>query len=167
MVTMTDTETELIKGEELLAMFEYEKARKKFNDIIKADPNNARAYFGKAEASLGMHKVTAEEIMELYKKATELDPTNVFYVTSLGAFCVQTGKFQDAEACYNKATELDEENFPDYFAEFAIGYFKSAQIVYENHIDRDPNTMNMINKKTLEYLLKAINLTPDKAKQLL
>jgi stress-induced-phosphoprotein 1 len=164
---MSDIETELIKGEELLAQFEYEKARKKFNDIIKTNPNNARAYFGKAEASLGMHKVTAEEIMELYKKATELDPTNVFFMTSLGSFCLLTGKFQDAEACYNKATELDEENSPDYFAEFAIGYYKSAQIVYENHIDRDPNTMNMINKKTLEYMLKAINLTPDKAKQLL
>ncbi|MBA3045168.1 MAG: tetratricopeptide repeat protein [Candidatus Thermoplasmatota archaeon] len=164
---MTDIETELIKGELLLAEFEYEKARKKFNDIIKANPNNARAHFGKAEASLGVQKVKAEDIMELYKKATELDPTNVFFMTSLGSFCLLTGKFQDAEACYNKATELDEENSPDYFAEFAIGYFKSAQIVYENHIDRDPKTMDMINKKALEYMLKAINLTPDKAKLLL
>jgi tetratricopeptide (TPR) repeat protein len=164
---MADIEIELIKGEQLLAEFEYEKARKKFNDIIKTDPKNARAHFGKAEASLGMQKVTAEEIMELYRKATELEPDNVFYITSLGSFCLQIGKFQDAEACYNKATELDEENFPDYFAEFAIGYFKSAQIVYENHIDRDPNTMTMIRKKTLEYLLKAIDLAPEKAKELL
>ncbi len=164
---MADIETELIKGEQLLAEFEYDKARKKFNDVIKLDPKNARAHFGKAEASLGLQKVTAEEIMELYKKATELEPDNVFYITSLGSFCLQIGKFQDAEACYNKATELDEENFPDYFAEFAIGYFRNAQIVYENHIDRDPNTMNMIRKKTLEYLLKAIDLAPDKAKELL
>ena len=164
---MSDIEIELNKGEMLLAQFEYEKARKKFADIIKTNPNNAGAYFGKAEASLGMQKVTAEEIMELYKKATELDPKNVFYMTSLGSFCLQIGKFQDAEACYNKATELDEENAPDYFAEFAIGYFRNAQIVYENHIDRDPNTMTMINKKTLEYLLKAIDLTPEKAKLLM
>ncbi|MFO7618313.1 MAG: hypothetical protein R6W91_01435 [Thermoplasmata archaeon] len=162
---MTDIETELIKGEQLLAQFEHDKARKKFNDIIKADPANPRAYFGKAEASLGVQKVTAEEIMELYKKAWELEPDNVFYLTSLGAFCVDIGRFNEAEQYYNKATEIDEENASMYFSEFAISYFTKAPIVMEKFLD--DNTRKMIKKKSLTYMLKALDMSPEEAKKLL
>jgi tetratricopeptide (TPR) repeat protein len=162
---MSDIETELIKGEELLAQFEYEKARKKFNDIIKTNPKNARAYFGKAEASLGVEKVTVEEITELYKKSIELEPDNVFYLTSLGSFCTDIGRFNDAEQYYNKATEIDEENASLYFSEFAIAYFLKAPIAMEKFLD--DNTRKMIKKKSLTYMLKALDMTPEEAKSLL
>lgn len=166
MVTnMSDPEKEQAKGEQLLALFEYEKARKIFNGLIKQDPKNALAYFFKAEASLGLPKVKVEEILELYKKAVELDPKNVYYITSLGSFCIDIGRFNDAEEHYNKATEIDEENASLYFSEFAIGYFTKAPIIMEKFLD--DTTRGMIKKKSLTYLLKALDMSEEEAKTLL
>jgi len=162
---MTDIEEELGRAEMLLAQEDFEKARKKFSDIVKSNPGVARAYFGKAEASMGLQKVTAEEITELYKKAWELEPDNVFYLTTLGSFCADIGRFNEAEQYYNKATEIDEENASLYFSEFAIAYFTKAPIIMEKFLDE--NTRKMIKKKSLGYLLKALDMSPEEAKKLL
>ena len=162
---MASLEDDLAKAEMLLAEFEHDKARKKFNDIIKNHPDCAQAYFGKAEASLGVHKVKADDIQELYKKAIELDPENVYFITSLGSFCSDIGRFNEAEELYNRATELDEENAGLYFSEFALGYAVKAPIVMEKFLD--DNTQKMIKKKALTYMLKALDLTEDDAKNLL
>jgi tetratricopeptide (TPR) repeat protein len=155
----------ILKGEELLAQFEYQKARKKFNEAIKEDPKNARGHFGKAEASLGIPKLSVEDISESYKKAVELEPDNVFYLTTLGSFCIDIGRFNEAEEYYNKATELDEENASIYFSEFAIGYFNKAPIIMEKFLD--DNTKAMINKKALTYMLKALDMNEEEARKLL
>jgi len=162
---MTNAEDIVMKGELLLSQFEYDKARKKFNEAIKADPKNAMAHFGKAEASIGMPKVKVDDILELYKKAVELESDNVYFLTTLGSFCTDIGRFNDAEEFYNKATELDEENASLYYSEFAIAYFTKAPIIMEKFLD--DNTRGMIKKKSLEYMLKALNMSPDEAKTLL
>ncbi len=155
----------IMKGEQLLAQFEYEKARKKFNEAIKEEPKNARGHFGKAEASLGIPKLSVEKILELYKKAVELEPDNVFYLTTLGSFCTDIGRFNEAEEYYNKATEIDEDNASLYFSEFAIGYYTKAPIIMEKFLDE--KTKGMIKKKALTYMLKALDMNEDEAKKLL
>ncbi|MCK4756824.1 MAG: hypothetical protein KAS67_00050 [Thermoplasmata archaeon] len=162
---MATIEDELVKAQILLAEFEHEKARKKFNEVIKKDPKNAKAYFGKAEASLGAHKVKAEVIQELYMKAVELDPDEVYYVTSLASFCAEIGRFNEAEEYYNKATELDEDNAGMYFSEFAMAYFTRAPIVMEKFLD--DTTWRMIKKKSLTYMLKALDMDEKEAMGLL
>ena len=162
---MADIEKDMMKAETLLAQFEYEKARKKFNDVIKADPKNAMAYFGKAEATLGMPKAKIENIMELYQKAFELEPDNVYYLTTLGSFCSDIGRFNEAEQYYTKATEIDEENASVYFSEFAISYFIKAPIIMEKFLD--DNTRKMIKKKSLVFMLQALDMTEEEAKELL
>jgi Tfp pilus assembly protein PilF len=162
---MTDAEKELVRGEELLARFEYEKARKTFNDVIKQDPKNARAHFGKAEASLGVPNVSVEEIMALYRKAWELEPENVYYLTTLGQYCTENGRFNEAEEYYNKATELDEENASLYYSEFAVDYYRRAPVINQKFLD--DATMLIIKKKALSYLLKALDMSEEEAKRLL
>ncbi len=154
-----------MKAETLLAQFEYDKARKVFNNIIKENPKVAIGYFGKAEASLGMPKIKVENIMELYQKAVELDPENVYFLTTLGSFCSDIGRFNEAEQYYTKATEIDEENASMYFSEFAISYFLKAPIIMEKFLD--DNTRKMIKKKSLIYMLKALDMTEEEAKSLL
>ena len=162
---MADIEKDMMKAESLLAQFEYEKARKKFNDVIKADPKNALAHFGKAEATLGIPKAKVDDIMALYQKAFELEPGNVYYLTTLGSFCSDIGRFNEAEQYYTKATEIDEENASLYFSEFAVSYFIKAPIIMEKFLD--DNTRKMIKKKSLVYMLKALNMSEEEARDLL
>ena len=112
-----------------------------------------------------MPKVKVDDIMEMYQKAVELDPDNVYFITILGSFCSDIGRFNEAEQYYTKATELDEENASLYFSEFAIAYFTKAPIIMEKFLD--DNTRKMIKKKSLIYMLKALDMDEAEAKELL
>lgn len=162
---MAGMEKELMDAQELMASGEFEKAVAKYNKVIKADPKCAEAHFGKAEASVGVPKLTPEEVMESYKKAVELDPKNPIYQSSYGAYLVEIGRFNEAEAAYLKAAELDPDNERYYFSEFGVEYTLRAPVVMEKFLD--DNTRDMIMKKGLKYLLKAAGMTEEDAKRLL
>ncbi len=85
---------------------DYQKALSKFDKVVKTDPNNAEAWFGKAEAGVLVPKAKTEDILAAYRKAAELYPKNPLYHSSMGSFCVETGLFNDAEAAYKMAAEL-------------------------------------------------------------
>ncbi|MEM2943281.1 MAG: tetratricopeptide repeat protein [Methanomassiliicoccales archaeon] len=161
-----DEADKLVKqGFQLLNEGEYAQALSKFEKAIKLNPKNAEAYFGKAEAGLCVTKMSSEEILESYKKAVELDPQNAYYLTSLASFCLDVGKLNEAESAYNKAAEIDPDNAAYYYSEFGVEYSKKAPEIYEQFLDE--KTREIILKKSLKYLLKAINLDEDKAKKLL
>jgi tetratricopeptide (TPR) repeat protein len=162
---MAGMDKDLMDAQELMASGEFEKAVAKYNKVIKADPKCAEAHFGKAEASVGVPKLSPEEVMESYKKAVELDPKNPIYQSSYGAYLVEIGRFNEAEAAYLKAAELDPDNARYYFSEFGVEYTLRAPVVMEKFLD--DNTRDMIMKKGLKYLLKAAGMTEDDAKRLM
>ena len=162
---MDESEKLIQQAHALMSEGDYQQAFSKFDKAIKANPNNGEAYFGKAEAGVLVSKVSVEEVIALYKKAISLDDKNPFYYSSLGAFCIDAGQFNEAEAAYNKAAEVDPDNGPYYFSEFAVEYNRRAPVVMEQFLD--DNTRAMIQKKSLKYLLKSINLTEEQAKKLL
>src|SRR5207244_12799409 len=88
-------EADVTAGEQALGQLDYDSAYKAFDKATKADPSNAIAFFGKAEAALGVPKVEAEEILGLYKKAIELDGENPAYRAAFASFCVDLGRFND------------------------------------------------------------------------
>jgi len=110
----SSAEADIVAGEQALGQLDYDTAYKAFDKATKADPSNAVAFFGKAEAALGVPKVEADEVMALYKKAIELDGENPQYRDALASFCVDLGRFNEAEEQYNAAARLDEENAPFY-----------------------------------------------------
>jgi len=162
---MPTAEEEIALGEQALSSLDYDAAYKHFDKAVKADPKNPVAYFGKAEAALGVPKVEAEEILALYKKAIELDPENPQYHDALASFCVDLGRFNEAEEHYNRAAALDEENAPFYWSEFAIHYARKAPVVMEQFLD--DKTRDMIRTKALTYALKALGIEREDAKRLL
>jgi tetratricopeptide (TPR) repeat protein len=153
------------QGYQLMGDGEYAQALSKFDKAIKTEPTDPAAYLAKADAAVLVPKVAQEEIAALYKKASELDPENPFVYQSWGAFCMDVGLFNDAEAAYNKAAQVDPDNATYYFSEFGVEYYKRAPVVYEQHLDEQ--TKVIIVKKALKYLLKSIELDEASAKKLL
>ena len=165
MTPMPTAEEEIALGEQALGSLNYDEAFKHFDKATKADPANAVAHFGKAESALGVPKVEAEEILDLYQKAIQLDPENPQYHDALASFCVDLGRFKEAEEHYNKAAALDEDNAPFYWSEFAIQYARKGPVVMEQFLD--DKTRDMIKEKALAYALKALGLAREDAKRLL
>ncbi|HTY47490.1 MAG TPA: tetratricopeptide repeat protein [Methanomassiliicoccales archaeon] len=162
---MDESEKLVQQAQDSMAAGEYQQAFSKFEKAIKANPNNAEAYFGKAEAGVLLSKVSVEEVIALYNKAISIEPKNPFYYSSLGSFCIEGGKFNEAEAAYNKAAEVDPDNAPYYYSEFAVEYNRKAPEVMEQFLD--DSTRAMIKKKALKYMLKSIGLDEEQAKKLL
>lgn len=162
---MAGIEKDLMDAQEALAGGEFDQAVAKFNKVIKADPKCAEAYFGKAEASVGVPKLSPEEVMALYKKAVELDHRNPIYHSSYAAYLLEIGRFNEAEQAYVKAAELDPDNARYYYSEFGVEYIQRAPVVMEKFLD--DKTKGMILKKGLKYLLKAAGITEEEAKKLL
>ncbi len=153
------------QGYQLMDEGEYSQALSKFDKAIKTEPTDPSAYLAKADAAVLVPKVTPEDIVTLYKKASELDPENPFIYQSWGAFLMDMGLFNDAEVCYNKAAQVDPENATYYFSEFGVEYYKKAPVVYEQHLDEQ--TKVIIVKKALKYMLRSIDLDEAAAKKLL
>lgn len=158
-------EKDLMEAQEALAGGDFERAYTRFSKMVKADPKNAEAHFGKAEASMGVPKVSTEDIQESYRKAVELDPKNPIYQSSYAAYLVEIGRFNEAEAAYNKAAELDPDNAKYYYSEFGMEYVLRAPVIMEKFLD--DKTRDMIMAKGLKYLLKAVGMTEEDAKRLL
>ncbi len=158
-------EADIAAGEQALGQLDYDSAYKHFDKATKADPASALAFFGKAEAALGVPKVEPDEIMGLYKKAIELDGENPQYRDALASFCVDLGRFNEAEEQYNAAAKLDDENAPFYWSEFAVQYARKAPLIMEQFLD--DKTRDMIRQKALTYALKALGVEKEDAKRLL
>ena len=161
----SSAENDISAGEQALGQLDYDAAYKHFDKATKADPANAVAFFGKAEAALGVPKVEPDEILGLYKKAIDLDGENPQFRDALASFCVDLGRFNDAEEQYNAAAKLDEENAPFYWSEFAIQYARKAPLVMEQFLD--DKTRDMIRQKALTYALRALGIEREDAKRIL
>ena len=161
----SSAENDISAGEQALGQLDYDAAYKYFDKATKADPTNAVAFFGKAEAALGVPKVEPEEILGLYRKAIDLDGENPQFRDALASFCVDLGRFNDAEEQYNAAAKLDEENAPFYWSEFAIQYARKAPVVMEQFLD--DKTRDMIRQKALTYALRALGIEKEDAKRIL
>jgi len=66
---MTGIEKEIAAGEQALGNLDYDSAYSHFDKATKIEPKNSLAWFGKAEASLGIPKIDGEQIIIFYKKA--------------------------------------------------------------------------------------------------
>jgi len=165
---MASAEDEIDAGGNALGKLDYETAYKHFDKATKADPANATAFFGKAEASLGLPKMEGEKILEFYLKAVELAPDNPQYLEAYGLFCIDMSKFNDAEKAFNSAADADPDEASTYWSEFAVQYAHRAPAAMEARgLEVDEKTMELIHRKALDYALKALGIPKESAAKLL
>jgi len=153
------------EGELKLAEMDFKAAFAKFKKAVETDPANARAYFGRAEAALGLEKVSPGDILRDYRKAAELDPKQAgFYLSSLAAFDLSLGQLPQAEAAYKEAAAKDPENAVQYLTDFATSYYQMKMGEQE---EMDKAEMDHIRYQALVYLCNALGLAPEDAVELL
>ena len=162
---MPSADEEIAAGEAALSKLDYDAALKHFDKATKLDGKNPIAFFGKAEAALGIPTLDADDVVGWYRKAIELDPENAQFHEAIASLCMDLGRFNEAEQAYNKAAELDKDNASFYYSEFAVHYRNKAPVVMEQFLD--DKTRDMIAQKSLSYVLKALNMERDEAKRLL
>jgi len=162
---MPGADEEIAAGETALGKLDYDAAFKHFDKATKLDGKNPIAFFGKAEAALGIPTLEADNILSWYRKAIELEPDNAQFQEAIASLCMDLGRFNEAEQAYNKAAELDRDNAPFYYSEFAVHYRSKAPVVMEQFLD--DKTKDMIAQKSLSYALKALSMERDEAKRLL
>jgi len=161
---MDEALKEIEAGERKLAEADFEGALARFRKAVKADPKSAEAYFGKAEAALGVPKVPAEEVIADYKRATELAPDNPFFHARLGAFAIEAGHFELAEQSYNKSAELDPDSAYLYWNEFGLELYRARK---EKLDEMPPQMRDDIGRKALRYMLRAMRMQEAEAARLL
>ena len=153
------------EGEMKLAEMDLKAAYAKFKKAIEVDPNNARAYFGRAESALGVDKGTPGDILRDYRKAAELDPKQAgFYLSSLGAFNLSIGQLVPAENAYKEAAAKDPENAVSYLTDFATSFYAMKMGDSE---EMEKAEMDHIRYQTLVYLCNALGLSAADAVELL
>jgi len=161
----------LMAGMKAMDEGDFKKAYSQFKKLVEEFPDSGECWYFKAECgnyASGMFgaKVSPEEIMEAYKKAIEIDGDRVDYYQSYGLFCISVNKYDEAEKAYNEAAQIDESMESSLYSEFAIEYYNNVMASY-GEIMEDPKARAPYAKKALEYMLKALEMTPEEAKSLL
>jgi tetratricopeptide (TPR) repeat protein len=170
MAEMTDDKTAALydktiaQGEQLLNRLDFKGAISKFNKAIKLNPTDPRGYFNKAEASVGIPKLTVQDIGQLYEKAVELDEQKPLHFVRYGGFCLDNGLFRKAEICYREAARIDPENAYLYYSEFAIEFFYNTKRLLEN---LEEDSQNKVSTIAIYYLLRTLNMSKKRAEKLL
>lgn len=159
-----DVQKALDKANMQLASGEYTKSYNTLKKLTKSYPETAEAWFGMAEASMGIPKLTLQEVASFYQKACDLAPENPLYFATYGNFCFENGILKKGEECFIRASQIDEENSSMYLSDLATSYFFSAKN-FRNHY---PNmTDDEILKTSLVYIMQAFNIDKSKAKELI
>ncbi len=158
-----EIEKTLAQGEQLLSRLDFKGAVSRFNKTIKLKPGDPRGYFNKAEASIGIPKLTVRDIGELYEKAIELDGKNPLYYVRYGGFCLDNGLFRRAEECYRNAAKIDPENAYLYYSEFAIEFYYNTKRL----LDLEEEHKKKVATISIYYLLRALNISKKMASELL
>lgn len=164
-------EKKLAAGMKAMDEGDFKKAYSSFKKLTDEMPNDPECWYYRAECgnyASGMFgaKVSPEEIMDAYKKAIELDGDRADYYQSYGSFCISIGKYDEAEKAYCEAAQIDESMESSLFSEFAIEYYDHVIATY-GEIMEDPKARAPYAKKALEYMLKALDIPVEEAKNLL
>ena len=99
-------------------------ASEKFTNIIERFPDDPVAYYELSRIRAMQNEIP--EAMENARKASRLDPENIWYQHFLGELCLSTGRLEEATELYKKLSSLQPDN-ADYLYQLASLYIQSEK----------------------------------------
>jgi len=152
-------------------------AQKLYNQVLKIDPNYAKAHNNLGIIFKGLGENQKEK--ECYEKAIEIDPNYADAHNNLGIILQELGEKQKAKECYEKAIEIDP-NYADAHNNLGVIFekledYNKAKSYYKKATEIDPNSANAHNnlgailqelgekQKAKECYEKAIEIDPNYA----
>ncbi len=108
---------------------QYNKAKRKYSEIIKIDPANYRAYFGLGACYQYLGEYDKAE--EMFKKAIDITSENEGAYRCLALFYKETGRYHDAEKYFRKA---DKTGLELYFPAIQQNFQELQRILMQKKI---------------------------------
>ena len=101
----TDSELLNATGMNFVSKQELQAAFNCFEQAVKLNPNNSKAWYNKGMCLMNLGE-SKEEALHCFQKAIEINPLDAEGWHSKGAMLVMLGKDSDALTCYDRALEL-------------------------------------------------------------
>ena len=153
-------ECHLLKGSILLEKGKNE-ASKEFDDVIKINSNNSKAYFYKGYIQ-AIEDKNYREALKYFLKSVSLDKTNYLALYNIGLILLKEGKFEECKSYFIKAYEINQKFFKSLLrlgdANFKQGQYNKAMQCYDKILKEDPNDELTLIKKG-DILLHLDNIT--------
>jgi tetratricopeptide (TPR) repeat protein len=115
--------TVISEAKKLVGTNRLKQAEKKYLSIIRKDHKNIKAYQGLGEIYLEQKEY--EGAVEVFKKVSELDPTNDFSFTNPGMALMQTNRFEEALHAYEHSVALNGK-IPHRYVNLALAAEKAG-----------------------------------------
>ena len=94
----------------LIADGKFDEALPLYREIVKKHPDDERGYCGAALMLLALER--PKDARGYLKKLIQIVPDEAYPHGALGSAFEMAGEFGEAEACYDRALELDPEDIP-------------------------------------------------------
>src|SRR4029078_10684661 len=103
-----NVEAQMLRGNALAGLRDFDAAIKEYEDAVATDPNDASAYIGLGTVNLA--NGVKEEAEDAFKQAVKVDPRSIPARLGLAHFYLRTERTADAERELRAALEVEPAN---------------------------------------------------------
>ena len=154
-------ECHLLKGQILLKKGNNFQAKNEFDEVIKINPNNSKAFFYKGYIYATIGKNYNEEAINNFLNCITLDKTNYSALYNLGIVLLKKENFEESKSYFIKAYKIKKKFYKALLrigdVTFKEGKYDIAMQYYETVIKYDTNNESALIKKS-DLLLRKNNI---------
>lgn len=129
------------KGDEFRTQGKLDKAMKIYEEIIKKDKNESKAWYGKGFVLFKFKRY--EDALDAFEKVNEIDPDWINAWYNKGVTLLELRRYEDALKTYNKIVDMNKDDSLVWndkgFALATLGRYTDAEEAFKKAVDMNPN----------------------------